>query len=76
MRVLKGRVLTPKRERLITNYVHRHSWVHHWPGNGRGPAFKRWTDNERRLFVDWEEGFLMWQTEHPTSSESESVSER
>lgn len=58
MKVKHGQVLTPKRVRLIFNYNKRHSWLHHWPGTGRGPPYNRWTDNERCGYDTWREGFL------------------
>lgn len=58
MDVRRGKVITPRRQRLIHDYLLKHVWVHRFPGNGRGPPYNQWTDHERCLFIDWEKGFL------------------
>jgi hypothetical protein len=57
--VRRGTVITPRRARLIWAYEKRHSWVHHWPGDGRGPPYTQWTDNERCAYEAWKEGFFV-----------------
>lgn len=56
MKVKRGVVLTPKRQRIVHAYYMRHNWLSAYRVGGYTPM-QLWSAAERRALLDWEDGF-------------------